>query len=227
MLIALTSQVGYLAVHLLGVSMGTIILPPSPSYFRRQQTQLTRSHAPRTHADSDSDSDTETTTSAREKTRVLAREDDKTAMELFSYAAVWWFLFYITHALGVGFDVSRRFVRWSSFAMFFPGLIACTGESAVHTLGRGIQHVLPAWLFAVGLALLCEPPLAFDVFTHVAPEGPPRRAGSCYAPRGTCACVARGNESEWACPLPLGTCSQLSSAHVADLAIGQLSNRGH
>ncbi|CAL1710321.1 unnamed protein product [Somion occarium] len=36
----LVSLTGYLAIHLLGLSTGTLVLPPSPSYFRRQQDLL-------------------------------------------------------------------------------------------------------------------------------------------------------------------------------------------
>ncbi|KAK7680315.1 hypothetical protein QCA50_016555 [Cerrena zonata] len=36
----LVSLIGYLAIHLLGLSTGTLVLPPSPSYFRRQQELL-------------------------------------------------------------------------------------------------------------------------------------------------------------------------------------------
>ena len=39
-ILTLTFSLGYLAIHLLGLSVGTIILPPFPSNFHRQQKML-------------------------------------------------------------------------------------------------------------------------------------------------------------------------------------------
>lgn len=33
----IVSLMGYLAIHLFGLSTGMVLLPPSPSYFRRQK----------------------------------------------------------------------------------------------------------------------------------------------------------------------------------------------
>ncbi|KAF5384964.1 hypothetical protein D9615_001166 [Tricholomella constricta] len=90
---------GYLAVHLLGLSIGTIILPPSPKYFRRslkiQGRQRRNSNA-----------------SDKRITLAEPRENDRTAIELCSYTAVWWTLLGLLTFFGIGGDgVSRRMVN--------------------------------------------------------------------------------------------------------------------
>ncbi|KAI0372573.1 hypothetical protein BV20DRAFT_1034621 [Pilatotrama ljubarskyi] len=114
----LVSLTGYLAIHLLGLSTGTLVLAPTPSYFRRRQQQLARPHAvparPRTPS-SDSDSDDDDPAPAPIPTRVLEqrRETDKTATELCSYAVLWWASLGLLKLLGVGGPggVSRRLVN--------------------------------------------------------------------------------------------------------------------
>jgi glucosaminylphosphatidylinositol acyltransferase len=68
----LVSLPGYLAIHLIGLSTGAIILPPSPSYLRRPQF----ANAP--------------------------RQNDKTAIELAAYTLIWWSLFFISTFLTQG-----------------------------------------------------------------------------------------------------------------------------
>jgi glucosaminylphosphatidylinositol acyltransferase len=84
---------GYLAIHLLGLSSGILILPPTPSFFRRQQQAEKRPKK-------------------ADHTVPLSspRENDKTAVELFSYTAIWWTLLGLTNLIGVGGGVSRRMV---------------------------------------------------------------------------------------------------------------------
>ena len=98
---------GYLAIHLLGLSMGTLIIPHSPSYFRRQQV------ASKGRRNNDAGVCTDSATDAIQH-RVYApiyRENDKTATELFSYAVIYWVLFGISKYLHIGGpDVSRRMV---------------------------------------------------------------------------------------------------------------------
>jgi phosphatidylinositol glycan class W len=92
---------GYLAIHLLGLSTGTIILPTSPSYFRRQQK--VRQYAnQRRQGDQDSRPDNQKIG--------IPRQNDKTATELASYAMIWWSLLGFTRILGVGGGFSRRMV---------------------------------------------------------------------------------------------------------------------
>jgi phosphatidylinositol glycan class W len=99
---------GYVAIHLLGLSTGTLLLPPSPSHFRRrQQAFIENSHRKSVPKFNPSD----------ERPGIpVQRQNDKTAAELFSYAAVWWSMMGLIRILGVGNDVSRRMVfsRFSS-----------------------------------------------------------------------------------------------------------------
>lgn len=116
--------IGYLAVHLLGLAMGTLVLPPSPSYFRRRRRELTYPHARHAHDSSsdddddepaqDADANTKSDTQKRDRGHGQAlqrRENDKTATELCSYAVVWWVLLGLALVAGVGGGVSRRMVR--------------------------------------------------------------------------------------------------------------------
>ncbi|KAI0318210.1 GWT1-domain-containing protein [Amylostereum chailletii] len=93
----LISLTGYLALHLLGLGTGTLVLPPSPTFFRRQQKQLKKR---------DSDSNLKSKSSP-----VQHRENDKTATELVSYASIYWALLGICSLLGLGGGVSRRMVN--------------------------------------------------------------------------------------------------------------------
>lgn len=89
---------GYLAIHLLGLLTGTIVVPPSPSHFRRARKQLKQNEDP------------------NEPTRPLPRLDaprdnSKTSTELFSYSFLFW-TFVVGIVLARGNDVvSRRLVR--------------------------------------------------------------------------------------------------------------------
>ena len=107
---------GYLAIHLLGLSTGTLLLAPSPSYFRRRQQQLaqqneTNGTRPRpSTSDSDTDDDVPTVPpdSSTTPTIDIRRENDKTATELCSYAVLWWVFLGALKLFAVGSDVSRR-----------------------------------------------------------------------------------------------------------------------
>ena len=83
---------GYLSLHMIGLSLGTIILPPSPSFFRKQQVILSEG--------GNSQHLTTLDPSA-------PRQDAKTTIELFSYALVWWTLLAFARH---GLEVSRRMV---------------------------------------------------------------------------------------------------------------------
>ena len=82
---------GYLAIHVLGFLTGTLLLPPSPSMFRRYYRRGG------------------STTRLSSNTK---RQPGKAAIELSSYSSVWWILFSIASFLkqGPGSPVSRRLV---------------------------------------------------------------------------------------------------------------------
>ncbi|KZT66714.1 hypothetical protein DAEQUDRAFT_674575 [Daedalea quercina L-15889] len=108
---------GYLAIHLLGLSTGTLLLPSTPSYFRKRQQELVADnvqssrHRPRVQ-DSDSESDDDDTGSQRAPAApALRRENDKTAIELCGYAVLWWVLLGASKLFDVGGGVSRRLVN--------------------------------------------------------------------------------------------------------------------
>ncbi|KAJ7641759.1 GWT1-domain-containing protein [Roridomyces roridus] len=113
----IASLIGYLSIHLLGLAMGTLVLPPSPSFFRRLRSGR-----------------------AVPGDLGMPRQNDKTAIELASYAIVWWVLLGLSSVLGVDEGVSRQtanlpYALWiaafnTSFILgyltldmvFFPGL---------------------------------------------------------------------------------------------------------
>ena len=137
-------ELGYLAIHLLGLFTGTLLLPPSPSYFRRIQHQLRRSDAAPNRTDSSDDSSDDETPSRRRNFRPQhRRENDKTATELFSYAAVWWTLFAITSLTGLGGGVSRRVVRFYACLELRFSVPKFSGQPSVHSVGRSVQHHFP------------------------------------------------------------------------------------
>ncbi|KAJ7777529.1 GWT1-domain-containing protein [Mycena maculata] len=81
----IASLAGYLSIHLLGLAIGTLVLPPSPTFFRRLRAGRT------TPAD-----------------LRAPRQNDKTAIELASYALVWWALLALARRAGVDAGVSRQ-----------------------------------------------------------------------------------------------------------------------
>lgn len=93
----IVSLLGYLSIHVFGLSTGTLILPPSPSYFPRAQRHF--SH---------------TGTLPEEDLRNFKRKkNDKAAMELFSYTFVWWTCMGLSRFFQIDGEegVSRRVVR--------------------------------------------------------------------------------------------------------------------
>lgn len=121
---------GYLALHLLGLSAGTVLLPSSPSYFRRMQESLRNPNVPLSRGDdhrSDSESDDDLP-NKKPKGRIQhRRENDKTATELFSYAVLWWMAFGVVTLAGIGYGISRRMVSTSFRACInaLPNLSGC------------------------------------------------------------------------------------------------------
>ncbi|KAF8166623.1 GWT1-domain-containing protein [Mycena galopus ATCC 62051] len=85
----LVSLAGYLSIHLFGLSVGTLILPPSPTFFRRLRTgRVTPVElgAP--------------------------RQNDKGAIELVSYAMVWWALLGLASLLRIDEGANLAYVLW-------------------------------------------------------------------------------------------------------------------
>lgn len=121
---------GYLSLHIMGLSLGTIILPPSPSFFRKQQAILSEG--------GDSQRPIKLDPSA-------SRQKAKTTIELFSYALVWWTLLALVRR---GLQVSRRMVSLAALRCttqdcsrptdFFFFLDA--GKFAIYSLDRRVQY---------------------------------------------------------------------------------------
>src|SRR5271156_1392376 len=101
---------GYLSIHLLGLSAGTLLLPPSPSYFRKLQ----RGHNEKPRDFTSTDTPSAPGASNQSYPQTPQRETDKTATEMFSYAVVWWSMLGVTQLLGLEDDISRRLVTASS-----------------------------------------------------------------------------------------------------------------
>jgi phosphatidylinositol glycan class W len=91
----LLSLLGYVSIHILGLSLGTVILPPSPSFFRKQQQQLL--DGPSSHRPSKFDPS-------------APRQNAKIVIELLSYSVVWWMLLAFVR---LGLEVSRRMANIS------------------------------------------------------------------------------------------------------------------
>ncbi|KAL1948259.1 hypothetical protein VTO73DRAFT_12334 [Trametes versicolor] len=111
----IVSLIGNLGIHLLGLSTGTMVLAPTPSYFRRRQQQLARQDAapirprtPSTDSDSDDDASSAHVPAPANEPR---RENDKTATELCGYAVLWWVALAFLKLFGIGGGVSRRLVN--------------------------------------------------------------------------------------------------------------------
>ncbi|KAG1733266.1 GWT1-domain-containing protein [Suillus lakei] len=91
----LLSLLGYVSIHILGLSLGTVILPPSPSFFRKQQRQLL--DGPSSYRPSKLDPS-------------APRQNAKIVIELLSYSVVWWMLLAFVR---LGLEVSRRMANIS------------------------------------------------------------------------------------------------------------------
>ncbi|GAW08497.1 GWT1-domain-containing protein [Lentinula edodes] len=95
----IVSLPGYFSIHLLGLTTGLLLLPPSPSYFRRIQRSL------QTHSLND----------RALAERYAVRQNGKTATELSGYLVLWWALMGLCSLLKLngGNGVSRRMVNIS------------------------------------------------------------------------------------------------------------------
>ncbi len=84
---------------MIGLSTGTVLLPASPSEFRRLKRHLQESNDGKLDVNSPGPN------------KPQYRQNDKIAIELFSYAALWWIGLSVSSILDVGGGVSRRLVR--------------------------------------------------------------------------------------------------------------------
>lgn len=113
----LISLIGYLSIHILGLSTGTLVLPYSPSFFRRQQKAFAKGGNINDN-------------NKLERVETRYRQTDKTAVELVSYTIVWWVLLGVVHLGGKWYEgdegggVSRRLVRpLSSFQLHLHSFV--------------------------------------------------------------------------------------------------------
>lgn len=156
----IVSLFGYLAIHLLGLSTGTMILPPSPSCFRRQQVETLKARSRR-------DSETRLAVTSGPN---LQREDDKTATELAAYAILWWTFLCLSSFLDSVADVSRRLVGFAIYSSSgYPTLPI--GQPTIHSLGGGVQHFLHSCISLVRSLLLPVTPVQIDLLPDVQAEG--------------------------------------------------------
>ncbi|KAG8925734.1 Glucosaminyl phosphatidylinositol (GlcN-PI) nositol acylation protein, partial [Tulasnella sp. 417] len=89
----ITSFPGYLAIHILGFAIGTLILPPSPSHFRRRQKAIKP----------DPEESSNAVYSSRKPFKLSSeRQLDKTVIELFAYSMMWWGIFGVVSMMSGG-----------------------------------------------------------------------------------------------------------------------------
>ncbi|KAG9040676.1 Glucosaminyl phosphatidylinositol (GlcN-PI) nositol acylation protein [Tulasnella sp. UAMH 9824] len=95
----------YLAIHILGFAIGTLILPPSPSHFRRRQKAIKP----------DPQESSNAVYSSRKPFKLSSdRQLDKTVIELFAYTVMWWAIFGVVAMMSGGrMGVSRRLANLS------------------------------------------------------------------------------------------------------------------
>ena len=111
---------GYLAIHLLGLSIGLLILPPTPSHFRRSSTKKLKAADAASSSDDDEayakDAWIDDSKASSDKRRVMKRDDGKTAIELCSYGVLYAVLFIAARLIASEDDVSRRLVSLNQYS---------------------------------------------------------------------------------------------------------------
>lgn len=157
----IVSLFGYLAIHLLGLSTGTMILPPSPSYFRRQQLETLKA---RSRRGSNAGLTMQPGTS-------LQREDDKTATELAAYAILWWTFLGLSSFLASVAGVSRRLVGFTIWSWSSRYSTPRIGQPTLHSMGGGVQYFVHPRILFVGSFLLPFTPIQINLFPDIQVEG--------------------------------------------------------
>ena len=127
--------IGYLSIHLIGLSLGTIILPPTPSFFRKRQAILTDG---KKYEDTSLD-------------LTIPRQPAKTTSELCAYTLVWWVLLVF---IKLKLAVSRRMVGHLISLMDKIESSFDAGELAVHIMDLGCQYILHSRLLSLRYILL-------------------------------------------------------------------------
>ncbi|KIM36234.1 hypothetical protein M413DRAFT_427632 [Hebeloma cylindrosporum] len=133
----IVSLSGYLAIQLLGLSIGTIVLPPTPSFYSRRQAAYSKNVLGKRRNSESS--------KARPFDISAPRQTAKTATELCAYAILSWALLGVVRMLkvdGWGKDeggVSRRMVN-------LPYILWVAAFNATFLLSYLV--VLDLWIFA-------------------------------------------------------------------------------
>lgn len=140
---------GYLSIQLLGLSVGTMILPPSPSFFQRRKNALLEQDKD-LKKQYDDNTPSSTSPSSRVKSFDLSapRQTGKIATELCAYGILWWaflgflWLIGLEGKWGPEGGISRRMVR---LLISSPTLSLINGgflRLTYHTY-FGLQHSTP------------------------------------------------------------------------------------
>lgn len=118
------TAIGYLSIHIIGLSLGTLILPPKPSFFRKQRTILVDG---RKFEDTSLD-------------LIAPRQTTKTIAELCAYTLVWWVLLAF---ICLKLAVSRRMVSH---------LISSVGNFECNLVQVNLPYIL--WISAVNTSCI-------------------------------------------------------------------------
>jgi phosphatidylinositol glycan class W len=138
----IVSLAGYLAIQLLGLSAGTIVLPPTPSFYSRRQAAYSKNLKTKNESGPGVPQKRRNSDPKDKKFDISApRQTAKTATELCAYAILWWTLLGVVRMLkidGWGKDeggVSRRMVCAFHFSCFPTASCGCASlESLTYIL---------------------------------------------------------------------------------------------
>ena len=144
----IVSLFGYFTIHLLGLSTGIMISPPSPSYFHRQRLETTKAQSWR---NSNAGLMTQSGMSPQHK-------DVKTVTELAGYVILWWTFLGLNSFFPSIAGVLCRLVCFAICPLSLGSLTFWIGQLASHSMGVGVLHFLHAHILVVGSFLLSITP---------------------------------------------------------------------